>query len=136
MEERIVEDGSPTLKKRYIRNDFILVGVILAVALAVFAVFFLFGEEGGYATVILDGEMIGEYSLYEDREIELVTGENGEYYNILVISSGEAYVREANCPDGICSDHRPIRKVGDTIVCLPHKLVIRIDGKNDSGVDI
>ena len=41
--------------------------------------------------------------------------------------NGEAYVSEADCPDGICAAHRPISHVGETIVCLPHRVVIKVE---------
>jgi hypothetical protein len=135
MEEKDVKFGEAPAKKSSLRNDVILVLVILAFALAVCAVFIFGGEAGDYATVLLDGKEIGRYSLSRERTVELITGEDGEYYNLLVIKGGVAYVEEANCPDAICKAHRPISKSGDTIVCLPHKLVIRIDAKSNA-VDI
>ena len=41
-------------------------------------------------------------------------------------------MRKADCKDQICADHKAIEKSGETIVCLPHKVVIEIqseDGK-------
>jgi hypothetical protein len=44
----------------------------------------------------------------------------------LVIKDGKAFIQNADCPDKICAEHKPISKTGETIVCLPHKLVIEI----------
>ena len=49
--------------------------------------------------------------------------------NILVIKNGSAYVSEADCPDKICTAHRAISKTGESIVCLPHKLVLTIESE-------
>jgi len=41
-------------------------------------------------------------------------------------------MKKADCKDQICADHKAIEKSGETIVCLPHKVVIEIqseDGK-------
>jgi len=35
-------------------------------------------------------------------------------------------VIEADCPDKICVKHTNIKNAGETIICLPHKLVIEI----------
>ncbi len=35
-------------------------------------------------------------------------------------------MKEADCPDKVCVGMRRISKSGETIVCLPHKLVIAI----------
>ena len=40
-------------------------------------------------------------------------------------------MRKADCPDQICKNHKPIRKSGETIVCLPHKAVIEISSEED-----
>lgn len=44
----------------------------------------------------------------------------------------KSYNEKADCKDQICADHKAIEKSGETIVCLPHKVVIEIrseDGK-------
>lgn len=35
---------------------------------------------------------------------------------------------EADCPDHYCVDHAAIDKVNETIVCLPHRVVLEITG--------
>ena len=55
----------------------------------------------------------------------------------LVIENGKARISHADCPDGICEEYRPISYVGETIICLPHKVVIEITGETaDNGLDI
>lgn len=116
---------------RKFRNDIILVvSLLLAVSLIGIAVF-LSGEDGEYVSVTHNGDSWGEFSLAKDEEINIVTGEDGECYNILVIKDGEAYVKEASCPDGICSSHRPISRTGESIVCLPNRIVITVKASQD-----
>ena len=81
--------------------------------------------------VTVDGKVYGMYSLAKDREVEIKT-ENG--YNILVIENGKAYVKDASCPDGICSSHRPIQYSGASIICLPNRVVVSIESNNGDGV--
>ena len=75
----------------------------------------------------INGERIGEYPLDENIRVDIDFGGDSDYTNQLVIEQGAAYVSEANCPDGICREHRPISRRGETIVCLPHRLVIEIE---------
>ena len=49
-------------------------------------------------------------------------------YNLLVIEGGEAWLSEADCPNGLCVKTGKIRYAGQSIVCLPHKLAVRILG--------
>ena len=81
----------------------------------------------------MDGAFFGEYSLSSDREVE-IRSKNGT--NRLVIKDGRASVSEASCPDGICSSHRPVSRVGESIVCLPNKVVVTVAGEKEDKVDI
>ena len=122
--------GGPKFK-----NDLILIAGILSV-IAVAALFLLLRGEGTTVRVELNGEVMGNYSLAIDREVEILSGENGEEKNLLVIRDGKAYVSSATCPDGICAGHRPISRVGESIVCLPHGVVITVVGDDTAQPDI
>ncbi|MBR7073307.1 MAG: NusG domain II-containing protein [Eubacterium sp.] len=112
------------------KNDFILIGIILVTAACIFAVLH-FGVKGGaFVNVEADGKIIQSYSLSEDIETVIKTGTNDT--NTLVIKDGCAYVSEASCPDKICVHHRKISKNGESIICLPHKLVISISNKSEA----
>ena len=84
--------------------------------------------EGNNVIVKINGVEAASYSLEDDVRYEIKTGKNNENINVLVIKNGKAYITEADCPDGICKEYRPISYVGETIVCLPHKVVIEITG--------
>ena len=120
-------------KRRKLKNDIIFVlAVLLLIAVACIALF-IFKVEGDTVTVSIDGNVFGEYSLSTDREIEI---KNGDGYNVLVIEDGKAYVKSASCPDGICSSHRPIEYDGESIICLPNKIVIEIKKQGEKQPDI
>ena len=123
-------------KKNKIRNDVILVTVILVIAVA--GLLFINGTkvEGSKVIVKIDGVETQSYSLSENTEFKIQTGKNNENINVVVIENGKVRVTEADCPDGICIDYRPISYVGQTIVCLPHKVVVEIVGESDNtGLD-
>ncbi len=118
---------------RKIKNDVIFIAVVLFLAaLAAFALF-IFRSEGEYVTVTVNGELFGEYSLSEDRTVEI---KQGERYNLLIIEDGYARVESASCPDGICSSHRPVKHDGESIICLPNKVVIEVSSSSDEQPDI
>lgn len=109
-----------------IRNDIILI-CILCITAAV-ACFFLYfkadNAEKMQLQILIDGELIEtyDYSTDEDfyKEIALDIG------NTIVIENGQIYMKEANCPDGLCIKQGEISKDGQSIICLPHKLVVRL----------
>ncbi|MDY4587081.1 MAG: NusG domain II-containing protein [Oscillospiraceae bacterium] len=121
------------LEKKH-RNDIILVAVLLFAALAAFAVIQLTKKSGGYAVVVQEGKEIASYPLSEDISVTFQSSNGG--YNTLVIKDGKADVTEADCPDKLCVNQHSISFNGETIVCLPNKLVVKIVSGEEADVDI
>ena len=122
---------------RKFRNDLIFTVALLVLASAVGLSFFFLRGEGNTVSVTVDGVLFGSYPLSQDTEVEIRTGIDGENVNLLVIRDGKASVTHASCPDGICAAHKPIHREGESIVCLPNKVVITVgttDG--DDGLDV
>lgn len=111
-------------KKRLRRNDIIFVAALLAVVVIAGLCLYLFRGEGNTVTVLIDGKEYATYSLDKDRVEDIHTGKDG--LNRLVIQDGKAWVETASCPDGICANHKPIHRDGESIVCLPNKVVITV----------
>ena len=124
-------------KNQKLRNDIILAVGIVLIAAAGLLLFVLTKEEGSTVAVKIDGVVTDTYPLSENREVSIKTGENDEYINILTIKDGKASISEADCPDKICVETRAVSFVGETIVCLPHKIVIEITNeKTDDQIDV
>ena len=118
------------------RNDVLFIAVLLlSVVLAGAAFFFLRGE-GDSVTVSVDGKHYGTYPLRTDLTLSIRTGAGDTQENLLVIRDGHAYVESATCPDGICAAHKPISREGESIVCLPHRVVITVHTTDGEEPDI
>ena len=119
------------------KNDVILIAVLLVVALLTAGGMRIWQmnntKDTANVVVTIDGEVYGTYPLSEDRteRIELPDGS----YNILVISDGYADVTEASCPDQICVKHNHIRYSKESIVCLPNKVVVTVEGGEENEID-
>ena len=113
-----------TEKKRLRRNDVIFIAILIAVIAIAGLCLYLFRGEGDTVTVSVDGKIIATYPLGQDLEQNIRTDNGG--HNHLVIKGGKAWVEEASCPDGICAAHKPIHREGESIVCLPNKVVITV----------
>lgn len=110
--------------RRHLRNDIILVAALLLLATLGALYLFLLRDPGAYIKVTVDGKLYGYYALAEDHEEDICTDQT--QHNRLVIRDGKASVETATCPDGICVSHRAIFREGESIVCLPHKVVITV----------
>ena len=109
--------------KRKVLNDILLVAGLLLAVLIVFVIFKLNLKDGNNVKITIDNQVKDCYNFNKDTKVELSDGKNT---NTLVIKDGKAYISHANCPDKICVAHKPISKTGETIVCLPHRLVVEI----------
>lgn len=106
------------------KKDIILgIGIITVALLMLLFMQINRGEEGDRIQVTLDGKVYGTYSLEKDQVIEI---EEGSLYNKIRVEDGKAYMEEANCPDGYCEEQGKISRHTQTIVCLPHKLVVEV----------
>ena len=141
--------------KQFIRKaDIILFIALVVLGLAASAALSLsHGEAGAGAKVIIEsgGDLYAKYPLSEDRTIVVPAPKQGkvdapaadpdanasaqyDYYNVVTISGGSVSVTEASCKNQVCVRHGAITSPGESIVCLPNRLVVRIeDGSGEGG---
>lgn len=120
-----------TMKR--VRNDIILLLVILLLAGTLFLCRRLGGNgQISHVEIRQDGTLIGTYELTEAQTIP-VRCEDG--YNLIQIAEGQVSVTDADCPDQLCRKQRSISHGGESIICLPHKLVICIRSEQESVTD-
>ena len=118
-------------KRRMSKKDWVLIVVILCVAGLAFLLHEVIGAEGaGSVTVKVNGKIEGVYSLAEDREIKINGGSN-----VLVIKNHEADMVDANCPDKLCVNQKPVSKNHESIICLPNKIVLKIVDGEEAELD-
>lgn len=102
----------------------LIVGCLLA-ALICCGLWLGLRRDGAAVVVEQDGKETARYALDENRTVR-IEGQGG--YNLLVIEGGEAWLLEADCPNLLCVKTGKIRYAGQSIVCLPHKVAVRIVG--------
>lgn len=99
---------------------------VIAVCTAVYAA--LYGAVGKTADIYVDGKLYRSVSLSTDCSFRVNTDRG---YNDICIKNGTISVTAADCPDkvcvksGICTGSAPI-------VCLPHRLTIQINTKDNT----
>jgi len=128
------KNSMPTAKSsgRKSRNDIILLGVLIFAISIIALLLYLFSETSNSVTVTIDGKLYGTYPLNENITFDINTGTDNKEVNRLVIVDGKAYISFATCPDGICAKHRPISRTGESIICLPHKVVVKTNSNTES----
>ena len=104
-----------------------LLGMILTVAINSFS------KDGSMINITVDGTLYGNYELSEPQEIPIEL--DGSIANIIVIENGSAHMKDADCPDRLCMRQGSIDQDGQTIICLPHKLVVEVTGGKKEAYD-
>jgi len=113
-------------KKEYclfrIWDVFVLVLVLALLAVTLY--FVISPKRGQMAEVYRDGELIRTLSLDVDTEIILED-------LTIVVEDGSIFVKYADCPDKICERRGRIYNAGESIICLPNKIIIKVVGKGE-----
>lgn len=98
------------------------IAIILSVVLLIIisAVFIFIGGKGGERVIISkNNETVFEGKLSENKTVNLES-------NVIEIKNGKVWVKEADCNNQICVNHKSISKKGESIVCLPNKVLVEI----------
>ena len=114
--------------------------ILLALILSVTGIFLLLigrlnaGENSrlwvrGYQ----DGVLVFEYPADAQVRTTIHTPDKTGI-NVVVIDDNKVYVDSADCPGKDCVKRGIITRSGEEIICLPHRLVIRIEG--GEGIDV
>lgn len=121
------------MKRAFGKTDLIFLAALLVLGIALTVGIYRFSESGSKILITVDGQLYGTYDLNENREIPIEL--NGRTANVVVIENGAAYMEDADCPDKLCVHQGKISRDGQTIVCLPHKLVVEVTGGEEKTYD-
>ena len=83
------------------------------------------------AEIIQDGKLLQRVFLKKGDPVREFIIEYKGGYNRLRTEDGGIAVIEADCPDKDCVKRGPLIMPGDSAVCLPHRLVIRLTGESE-----
>lgn len=114
------------------KSDIILMISIVIIGLISAVYISLAKTKGDKVEIKVNNRIYGTYSLYIDRTV-VVEGKNSK--NIVTIKDGSVKMSSASCKNQICVHHSPISKAGESIICLPNKVIVRIKGSSSKGVD-
>ena len=155
MQNRESESKQQRIIHRIKRADIVLIAVCLLTAALLGVFFVVHRETGSEVRILYDGielKRVALYSAMKDSGTEtgsqyflityrddVVGVENlgnrpepklaeGTRYNLISVTDGTVVVEAADCKDQICVRHKPVSSRGESIICLPHRLVVEIVG--------
>lgn len=116
--------------------DIVLIGLLVMASFIPNAVFAYqamsnpLEDSDPYIVIKIDNEVAERIELDPAApayEKVIVTGDGDT--NTIRVENGVVTMIDANCPDLVCvTAFPPIAKNGEQIICLPHKLVVEIQG--------
>lgn len=89
------------------------------IILCISSAFFIFGKSGKTVVIKQGNETVCSLPLNKDTVYKT---EN----NTIAIKNGEVFMESANCPDQLCVKHYSINNKGESIVCLPNRVIIEV----------
>jgi hypothetical protein len=113
--------------------DIAVIIVLVIIALGSSAVVFINSQKAynnKYVEIEVKGKLFKKLPLDTNRN-ERIQIDTDLGSNIVEVNNGKVRILDADCPDKICILDGSISKPGDILVCLPHKVVIQINGQNE-----
>jgi len=90
-----------------------------------------FGRQDPVKAVIFqDGKLIGEWQLDKDRNFELLGGRMQ-----IEIRNNRVRVANSDCPQHICMNMGRIQYSGQSIVCVPNRVIIELKSTAEPFLD-
>ncbi len=119
--------------QRFGWKDLLFLAALLLCGILLTAGIYLHAKDGQFVRITIGGAVYGSYPLDQDQEISVEA--DGEQINLVCIRDGSVSMEQATCPDELCVKQGAISKTGQTIVCLPHELVVEVYGTDEKEYD-
>lgn len=121
------------MERRFGRNDVLLLVILAGLCIGGMVLVHRSMTSGRCVQVTVDGDLYGTYDLREEQTISVEA--DGIVLNVIQIQDGQAQMREADCPDHLCVHHGAISRSGESIICLPNRVVVTVLGAKESEYD-
>ena len=108
------------------KGDIILIVSLIVISLMMFVLSFG-NNESSVAEIYVDGEKVHSINLSDVDESYTITE---DYCQLLIEKDGVSFVF-SDCVDKLCIKRGKLKNQGDTMACVPEKVVVvlRSDGK-------
>ncbi|KUO53316.1 MAG: hypothetical protein APF76_08685 [Desulfitibacter sp. BRH_c19] len=124
---------------RFKKGDLVIIILLIAASISWFMKDIIWpNDTNNQAVIKIDGQIhttIPLDSSNERKEIALTLPDDNDVHSIIVTEKDKIWVEESSCPNKICVNTGEISKPSQSIVCLPNKVVIYIEGSEKTDID-
>lgn len=104
--------------------EILIICIIVILSVFLFLLFKIFSRDGKIAVITIDSEVIRTINLQTQANTVFVPD---KLENVIIeVNGGKIRVLSSDCTDKICMHNGFISKVGESIICMPNKLIIEI----------
>lgn len=101
------------------KGDFMIIAVVvMAFVFSAFA--FLSFDEASRVIIKQDNKIVYDQSIDQNAKFDAGT-------NFVVIQDGAVFIKQADCKNQDCVNMGKITKKGESIICLPNKVIVEIE---------
>jgi hypothetical protein len=113
-------------------GDVALIAALFVVSAASMVLLRSVLTKGTHCRIVVGDEEVGRYPLSHDRIIE-VAGPLG--MTTVVIMDGSVRVEDSPCPHRLCVRMGEKRLAGETVACIPNRILISVSGGEEAAFD-
>lgn len=119
------------------KGDAVILILLIVAALGWFIKDFIWPDNiDKHAVIKVDSQIFDTLSLDNNNEhLEIPVNLPDNNYVHIVMEKDKIWVEDASCPDKVCVKTGTITKSGQSIVCLPNKTVVYIEGTGKTDID-
>ena len=115
------------------RFDVYIIIAVVVISGVLFGMFALMPKDNREVIISLEGEEYARVLLDGKEHVYEIQTELG--YNKVIVDKDGVHIEEADCPDHDCIEIGTLNKVGQSIICAPHYLVVEIIGSAEAELD-
>lgn len=109
------------------KGDFLIFSLIAAVVIFSAIGFYRAPLSAHTVTIYVDSREYASYVISDNNE-KIVTVQTDFGYNQIKLQKNTAKIVESDCQGHDCVQMGTISQAGDLLVCLPHKLMVVLEG--------
>ena len=102
------------------KGDIIVIFSVILAAVGCMLAFAVFGESGSRVKISQNNTVVYTGSLMQKKSVELET-------NTIEINNGKVKMVHASCKNQVCVNHKEIAEKGESIICLPNRVIVEIE---------
>lgn len=102
------------------KGDFVIIGFTTIIFALTIILLIPFSKQGSRVVIKQNNKIIYNQSIRINKTVDTGT-------NCVIIKDGIVYMDNASCKNQVCVNTGEISKKGESIVCLPNKVIIEIE---------